>query len=325
MSEVEFLVNDLSFEGQFKNLELFRNAIGRIMEIRQIARCFGRELHCHRNLAQAQVMSTIKMQQAVQRLRIDERRALMQWLTQYGPFWEDMRNHGPDDWLEYNGNIVTDTAIGEAAWCCLHGIERGLVSLIPSNWQFSPVLVDWKSDAISDKVGVENHWVPAAFEVFLQAMPVPVSSWEQLEVLVKARCDQLTFAIDAFAQLNGHPFVLSAAQRLRFILERLNRFKSCFDASGQRSTEGHEIYRNFFTGKKEDGGQGPLFSDSSDSEKKEFKSEMTFGHPADANKMLFCPWHGKVQTPPLRIHFSWPVRADEPLYVVYVGPKITKK
>ena len=27
----------------------------------------------------------------------------------------------------------------------------------------------------------------------------------------------------------------------------------------------------------------------------------------------------------LRLHFSWPIRADEPVYVVYVGPKLTKR
>ncbi len=30
------------------------------------------------------------------------------------------------------------------------------------------------------------------------------------------------------------------------------------------------------------------------------------------------------EKPRLRVPFSWPVRADELLYVVYVGPKITK-
>lgn len=323
---MEFLVNDLSFEGQFQNLELFRNAIRQIMEIRQIARRFGRELYCHRNLAQARVMSTIKMQQAVQMLRIEERRALMQWLTQYGPFWEDMRNHGPDDWLECNDNIVTDTAVGEAAWCCLHGIERGLISLVPSNWQFSPVHVEWKLEAIDGRtVDVMNYWNSVEIEAFLQAAPVPLSSWEQLETLVKNRCDQLIFTIDAFVNLNGCPFVLSAAQRLRFILETLNRFKSCFDTNGQRTVEGHRIYKDFFTGKKEEGGRGSLFSDSSDEEKNRFESKLQFKHPVHADTNLFCPWHGKVQTPPLRVHFSWPVRADEPLYVVYIGPKITKK
>ena len=27
----------------------------------------------------------------------------------------------------------------------------------------------------------------------------------------------------------------------------------------------------------------------------------------------------------LRLHFSWPVRAGEPVYVVYAGPKLTKR
>ena len=45
----------------------------------------------------------------------------------------------------------------------------------------------------------------------------------------------------------------------------------------------------------------------------------------DPTKTLFCPWHGKVQTPQLRVHFSYPIRANEPLYIVYVGPKLTKR
>ncbi len=132
------------------------------------------------------------------------------------------------------------------------------------------------------------------------------------------------FAADAFAYLEGCPFVSGAAYRLLFILDTLHRFKSCFDSDGRRTAEGHEIYRDFFAGKKGEGGRGAVFSDSSDSEKSKFKQEMTFGHPEKTGKTLFCPWHGKVQTPQLRVHFSWPVRADEALYVVYVGPKITK-
>lgn len=266
------------------------------------------------------------MPKAVQALTLEERRALLQWFNQHGPFWEDMRNHRSDDWLECNGNIVTDTAVGEAAWCCLHGIERDLVSLTPSNWLFSPVSVDLVSDTGASKtVGVANHWDPAAIEAVLRAAAAPLASWKQLEALATARCTQITFAAGAFAPLNGYPFVLGAAQRLMFILETLNRFKSCFDADGQRTPEGHEIYQEFFTGKKGDGGRGALFSDSSASEKRKFGAEMTFAHPADASKTLFCSWHGKVQTPQLRVHFSSPVRADEPLFVVYVGPKITKQ
>ena len=112
---MELLVNDLSFHGQFLDLASFRTAIARLMATREIVRRFGRALHCHRNIVQAPVTPTMMMPQAVQVLKVDERRALLQWLTQQGPFWEDLRNHGPDEWLEWNGKIVTDTAVGEAA------------------------------------------------------------------------------------------------------------------------------------------------------------------------------------------------------------------
>lgn len=323
---MNFLVNDLSFHGQFLDIASFRGAVQRLMTIRQITRRFGRTLHCNRNLLHAQVTVDKNMQHAVQTLSREERSALMQWLTQHGPFWDEVRHHRPDDWMESNSEVVTDTAVGEAAWCCLNGIERGIVSITPSNWLFSPVPVVWvTATTVKKSVDVMNYWDPMAIEDFLQTMPVPLASWADLEVLVTTRCTNLTFAVDAFLPLRGYAFALGAAQRLRFVLDVLNRFKSCFDANGQRTPEGHQIYQDFFTGKKGDGGHGALFTDSSDNEKNAFKTEMTFKHPADSTKTLFCPWHGKVQTPQLRVHFSWPIRADEPLFVVYVGPKITKR
>lgn len=323
---MELLVNDLSIEGQFPDLNTFGGAINRVMIMREIARRFGHELHCHRNVAHAQVTLEMSMQQAIQTFDRNQRQSVIQWLTRQGPFWEDARGHSPDDYLECNGAVVTDTAVGEAAWNCMNSIERRLVSLTPSNWEYSPVHVDLVVDASDRKsVDVVNHWDLDTFENFLREAPAPLVSWGQMETLATARFNLLTFAVDAFAPLHGHPFVSGAAQRIVFILDTLNRFKSCFDDAGQRTPAGHEIYRDFFTGKKEGGGRGAIFTDSSDGEKTEFEAEMTFTHPADANKTIFCPWHGKVQTPQLRVHFSSPVRADEPLFVVYVGPKITKR
>lgn len=320
------LLNDLSLHGQFPDTASFRDAIERVMTIRSIARQFGWHVHCNRNLLHARVTMDKSMQHAVQALKKEERSALMQWLTQHGPFWEDARNHQRDDWFEWNDTIVTDTAAGEAAWCCLNGIKRRLVSITPSDWQFSPVCIDWVSETNARTTAeVANYWDPAVIKATLKAVPAPLVSWRQLEALTTARFTQLTFAVDAFAPLEGYPFVSSAAQRLLFILDTLNRLKSCFDADGQRTPEGHEIYQNFFTGRKGDGGRGALFSDSSDEEKAEFKKELTFKHPENSEETLFCSWHGKVQTPQLRVHFSWPIRADTPLYVVYVGPKITKQ
>ena len=297
-----------------------------MMAIREIARRYGRELHCHKSMASADVMLGMTMQQAIQALTRDQQLSLRSWITQNGPFWEDTRNHSADDYLELNEDVVTDTAVGEAAWCCFNGIERELVSLTPSNWLFTPLPVRWMSGSDALKVtDVVNHWDPSSLEAILKVAPVPITSWHQLAALTHARWPLLTFAADAFSFIHGHPFVSGAAQRLLAILDVLNRFKSCFDEKGQRTAEGHEIYQNNFTGKKEGGGHGATFTDSSDSEKIKFKNQLTFKHPEDASKTIFCPWHGKVQTPQLRVHFSWPTRVDEPLYIVYIGQKLTKQ
>lgn len=323
---MEFLVNDLSIHGQFHDLGSFQAAVERVMTIRQIAHRYGWALHCHRGILQATVTPTMMMVQAAQSLPLEQRRALLLWLTQQGPFWEEARQHGENEWLAYNGDPVTDTAVGEAAWCCLNSIERRLVSLTPSKWEFSPVPVEWVSDDGSrTTVEVANHWLAEEIELTLQTALGPPVSWETLEHLSMAQCTQLTFAEEAFAPLNGYPFAPSAAKRVLAILIILNRFKTCFDSDGNRTAEGHEIYTDFFTGKKGNGGRGALFSDSSDDEKIRFKTAMTFDQPGHPGQTLFCPWHGKVQTPQLRVHFSWPISANEPLYIVYVGPKITRR
>ena len=72
-------------------------------------------------------------------------------------------------------------------------------------------------------------------------------------------------------------------------------------------------------------GEEASFSDSSDSEKRGFRARLTFPHPDKPGESMFCTWHGKVRHMMLRLHFSWPVRADEPVYVVYAGPKLTKR
>ena len=323
---MQLFVNDLSIHGQFPDIQTFKEAISRVMTMRQIARQFGRQLYCHRNLAYAQVTKDLSMPQAIQRFDKDKQRSVMQWLTRNGPFWEDKRKHSPDEYMECNGNVVTDTAIGEAAYCRFYGSFHDLVSLTPSDWAYSPISVTWIRNGDNNcDLTIDNHWIEEELETTLRSGTMPIMSWGQLATVAVTRYPNLTFSDTSFTPLEGLPFVYSAAQRLLFIFDTLNRFKSCFDKDGTRTAEGHEIYQNFFTGKKGQGGRGSLFNDSSKDEKRKSKRNMTFPHPNKSDKTLFCPWHGKVQTPQLRVHFSWPVHVDELLFIVYVGPKITKR
>ena len=318
-TELDLIFNDCSMHGQFTNLGAFRDAIGRVMAIREAARRFGRDLQCHRNVVNAQVTNDLTMPQAVQSLSSEQRRALMQWLTRRGPFWEDIREHGEEDLMEHNDEVVTDTAVGEAAYCLIHGIGRSLVSVQPSSWLTSPLVVKWHDNERVRSIEVPNYWDKDDVESLLESAPFQLGSWKDLEEVAQIRCPDLTFARDSFDPLIGNPFGKGAAERLLLRLIILQTLKNCFNERGERTPEGHALYQKHFTGDK------AWFSDSSDTEKAKYESDLTFAHPADASGRLFCSWHAKVKTPQLRVHFSWPIRAHDPLYIVYVGPKIAKK
>ena len=313
-------MNDLSIHGQFPDIASFHTAVTRIMSMRNLSRQYGVELFCHRNMAHAQVTDAFKLPQVIGRFSQAERSALMQWLTKHGPYWEDYREHDSDDYLECNEKIVTDYAIGEAAFRCFHAGNCQIVSMTPSNWEESPLSVWWRGGNCGDlDVQVINHLDIENLEAILRSEPPPIESWERLDDVCCARFLNLKFSGDAFDSLAGHPFVPGAAQRIIERLDILDRYKKCFDADGKRTSEGHQLYQEHFTGNK------AWFSDSSDDEKHDFKTELTFKHPENSGEKLFCAMHGKVKTPQIRIHFSWPVTAKSALYVVYVGHKITKR
>ena len=135
------LFNDLSLHGQFHSKEAFRDAIGRLMAMRAIARQFGRDLQCTRNVVYARVTSKLAMLQATQALDRNNRRAVMQWLNRQGPFWAF------DIIVAMTGSNsmarLPPIPLGEAAYCMFHDIDCSLVSMNPSSWMTSPLKVDY--------------------------------------------------------------------------------------------------------------------------------------------------------------------------------------
>ena len=320
---MELFANDLSIHQQFHDIPSFRKALRGLMSARNTARRFSRELYCHRAFLNAEPLPGMPMRQALGRLDKDEQRSAASWLTRNGPFWDDERRHSFDDWLECRGDVVTDSAIGEAAYRKLRDdAESGLVSITPSNWNSSPVKVIWRrgDEGLEDQnTALENWWDIAVLEDSLQTAPLPIRTWDELKSVSVKRYQRLTFANDCFDHLEGIPFAKSSMERIMELLSALDQYAGAFDEGGELTSEGKRIYQNFFTGKN------ALFSDSSDTEKNDFHSELTFRHPGDPGKSLFCPWHGKERHNTLRLHFFWPVRFGEPVYVVYIGKKITRR
>lgn len=318
---MDLLFNDLSLRGQFRSARDFEESIGRVMEMREVARRFGLDVYCPRSVAYARVVGDMPMQQAVSFLGEDARSALMAWLTREGPFMESVRQHGGDDYLACGDDVVTDTAVGEAAYCRFSGVDRRLVSLFPSAWNFSPVPVVWHNGG-SKSVDVENYWEREALQRRLESAPPPMKTWRDMEETVRIRYATLTFSDDAFEPIRPLPFDQSAAERIIRILGILYDLKHSFDEQGERTKDWQDLHRKHFVGEK------AWFSDSSDGEKARFANELTFRNPLNPNEDLFCTWHGKVKTikEPVRVHYHWrSMSADAPVYIVYVGPKITKR
>ena len=315
---MELLLNDLSLHGQFADVTEFRSAIHRVMSLRQLAGSFGRELHSHRNIVNSHISPTMSLHDALQTFPQSEKRSLLQWLMRLGPFWEDTAEHKPDQWMECGGEIVTESAVGEAAYCQFVGVNRSLVSFAPSRWKFAPITVRIVSDT-ENEVTAPNYWQATELEAALRKAEPPVASWAQLESVSRKTFRRLTFSADSFSYLDGQPFAPGSAARIRSRLGVLDQLMGSVDASGQRTTLGHQLYRSHFTGDR------AWFSDSSDTEKREFARELTFPNPQSAGGALFCTWHGKIGNPPFRIHFAWPKSPGEPLCVVYVGLKITRR
>lgn len=321
---MELFVNELSLHEQFPDIGSFHKAFERLMQIRSVAGRFDCVIHCDRAFLNARPLSNTMVQQAISRFPQNERRAVLLWLTREGPFWNDSnrRRHDPSEYLECRDILVTDTGIGEAAYESMHGIESGLVSFTPSDWDFSPVTVSWRRDAGERddlSANLENWRDATLLETELHKRLAPIGSWNDLQSISISRFQSLTFARDCFEPLVGIPFVRRSANHIISLLDVLDRLAQCFDSHGQRTPRGQRIYQNHFMG------DNAWFSDSSKTEKRKFRKELTFSHPDDGQETLFCTWHGKERHLVLRLHFSWPIQANEPIYVVYVGPKITKK
>lgn len=321
---MELLLNDLSIHEQFSNIYEFREAIQRLMKLRKIARGSGREVYCHKNIAYQYVNQSTSVYHALQNrgnFTIDEKRSLLSWFTKHGPYWEDIAEHGPDDYVEAHGDLVTCTALGEASYCAKFGIDKRLVSLTPSKWSYSPIsaTISPRDSSIEYPVKVQNFWEPATLETALRYAEPPIESWEQLEEVCPSKFPLLRFTSECFVPLKGKPFASGAVNQILSRMKVLNELMEAVDSEGQRTTEGHSLYQKHFTGGR------AWFSDSSDSEKREFKNKLTFPHPDKPDSTLFCTWHGKVSTQLLRIHFNWPVSSGESLYIVYIGEKITKR
>ena len=244
--------------------------------LRSMAKRFGRDIHCGRNLLHAEPLRGVPMSQAIARLSPDQRRATMSWLTSGGPFWDDLRQHGPDDYLDCEGAVVTDSGVGEAAFKSLFGDQCALVSFVPSDWDYAPIEVALKhaEDGVADRVATLPNWRSVSdLERGLADVSLPIRTWDELKASCDMRFTRLCFAEDAFAKLAGVPFTTSSARRIVVLLGIVDQRARAFGPNGAPTAEARRIDQDYFSG------ENAPFSDSSVKEKREFRDRLMFSHP----------------------------------------------
>lgn len=316
---MDLILNDLSIHGQFGHPGLFHEALKRVMHLRDMAHGYDREIYIRQVDVMRCINSGSTVFEAIHKFTQDEKRAFLGWMSHQGPFWDNGVEIPSTSWFEHQGDNVTESALAFAACGVEVGVDRRLVSLHPSDWEVSPIIVTRRSDADSSEISVDNYWQSSDLEIALQEIEPPLESWIQLENTARQRLQQITFTSDCFKDLAGRPFAQSAAKRILERLVVLNQLMEFTDDDGRRTPKGQQLFQDHFVGKQ------AHFSDSSDSEKQQFQKQLSFPIPDSPGQLELCSFHGKVKKPPYRIHFNWPVPPGGRLYVVYVGWKRTTR
>jgi hypothetical protein len=319
---VDLFVNDLSLHGQFSDHQTFRRSLDEVIQCRACAATYRRALRVPRSIIGRPAIGQADFRQAVQMTGDKNFVSLViSWIAKNGPFVEDDLLRSPGEYLDLNdGTVVSEEAIGEAATRHFQSLPAGLVSFAPSTFQHTPIEVHWhRDDGSTVTCDLSNYWAVEELERHLEGERQTPATWEEFIEQLPARFPNLTFSSNLEQHLDGETFSPYVVERTFFLLGVLNELKTCFDAEGRRTARGEELMDNFFRRER------ARFSDASEQEKNDprFRAAMTFRDPDGA--AMECFWHGKIQTPPYRIHFSYPIEQDAPLYICYIGQKLTKK
>ena len=321
---MRWFVNDLSVQGQFASDEAFVTALASLLRLRRKP-FLERTIYCARDVLRNR--AAVGNQTVAEVLRAcayrDFKNLALGWLDKFGPFVEDDRQAEENDYFEYSGFDVTDQGLGEAA-------RRSAAQMVGGTFSFPGGVIDFclhplivqhgLAEQPLGHVNVTNTWT--ADQLLMRAtaaLPKPATWAEQLEQC-KGQFDQLVFGDDIEYVLSAVPFSAGASKSILDLLEVLQRVAENRLRDGSLSAIGLGLQQKYFVG------SNAWFSDESAANKARFRAEMTFPDPESPGRRLVCFWHGKVQTPQLRIHFEWPIPVGQTkIKVVYIGPKISKK
>jgi len=319
----EWHINDLSLSGQFRASADFCNVLRELLKLRARNETIRTQLYCSRQLATRLVTHNLDVRSAIlQQADKGLTAQVLAWLNKAGPFSDDGRDVDDLSKFTFAGHDVTDQGLGEAARRREREVDAQTFSFdgATPSCSTTPLAVDQQpaSEALQT-VLVPNFWDIATLEQAVQSALAPPRNWDDAVARLRADFDKVIIAEWVEDVLRPHPFNMNVYNRSRELLGVLQKFVESHTPDGLRTTESQKIIALHFSGQK------AWFSDSSETEKNDFKDKLTFRDPLRDDIKIFCAWHGKIKTPQYRIHFEWPLQqTDRVVKVVYIGPKLTK-
>jgi hypothetical protein len=324
VTALRWYINDLSLQGQFATAASFVDAVGGVARLRRRVPGLEAQLYCSRTFGERPVTVETTCREAVMSAASREAKGvILTWISKYGPFLENDRRPEKDDYFEFEGHDVTDQGLGEAARRVRTGEEAGVFSFSGGSLNFERDPLTVQHGLVDEPLGyidVTNVWDLKELEARAREGLGDPTSWRELVDICRNRFSSLLIPEVILHQLEIETFYPVVAKRVIVILSVLQLVMEGRADNGALN----EIARSLW--QTHSRGDTTLFSDESAANKRRFQHEMTFRDLDDSSRSLFCPWHGKIQTPQFRVHFEWPVPVGQRvLKILYIGPKITKR
>lgn len=318
---MDFIFNELSILNSYNDPDALAKDFKSLIEARASSDFLRTSLKCARDLPDIVVLNNKSLREIVlSDFEVDLKRSIFRWIDRNGPFWCESRTQVGDDLFYYITTDVTNYGLGECARREIDSKKNKSFSI--SSEEFNkreiPILQGLQEEPIQE-INITNIF---GFVDILQEaqkhLPKP-QNWDDAYRLFCTEFPLVLFSQEIPKQLSSITFSIHLLDTICSKLAVLNNYMASRDNTGLETDQSREILDNYFSGGK------PWFTDSSDTEKKRFSSELTFKDLFDGKSKLF-PFHGKVNTPAIRFHFEWPVeKSATQIQVVYLGPKLTKK
>ncbi|ELB2790484.1 hypothetical protein O4H51_05175 [Aeromonas hydrophila] len=141
-----------------------------------------------------------------------------------------------------------------------------------------------------------------------------ISSWTDTLNYCKEFCSAVFLCEKCMEPMYKYPFNKAVSNNIIRLIEILNEIE-CNTTNNTLTEYGNRIYQENFNQ------QNSNFS----SEKGTFNFDVTLSNGEKATDNY--PYHGKIESEhdPIRIHFTWPRKDDQPINILYIGTKLTKK